>query len=128
MSTQKKTILIAEDEAELLEICTDIFELENFNVLGATDGEEALNLFLDNHVDLILSDSHMPNLGGLELLEKIISSEKEVPPFFLLTGDVSLTEDLVQKKGGSGLIPKPFDMDEILKEVSKILVKDKCAS
>ncbi|PIK16072.1 response regulator [Halobacteriovorax sp. JY17] len=120
MSNSEITILIAEDEADLLEICTDIFEIEDFQVLGACNGEEALNIFLNNHVDLILSDSHMPKMGGLELLEKIQDGPKKLPPFFLLTGDIGLAEEELKEKGATGLISKPFDLDEILATVTNI--------
>ncbi len=123
MDNSNYTILIVEDEEDLLEICEDTFEMECFKVVVARDGEEGLELFLSRDIDLILSDSKMPKMGGIELLNKIGKSHKNTPPFFLLTGDVSLSEDELIKKGAKGLILKPFDLDEIVKKVEATLTE-----
>ncbi|WP_372656286.1 response regulator transcription factor [Halobacteriovorax sp.] len=121
MDNSKYTILIVEDEVDLLEICIDFFELEGFSVLAARNGTEALELFLAEDIDIILSDSKMPKMNGLELLNELNECNKTIPPFFLITGDIALSEEELVSKGGAGIISKPFDLTEVINKVNSTL-------
>lgn len=122
MNYSQNTILIVEDESDLLQLCIDVFEIEGFNVIATSDGEEGLSAFEENHIDLVISDSHMPKMNGLELLESMEASLKKTPPFFLLTGDLEVTEEELKEKGATGLMAKPFNLDEILEQVKETLI------
>jgi len=66
-----KKILIVEDEAELRDMIAGELEEEGIGVLHARDGQEGLDLALQEHPDLILLDVFMPNVDGLTMLEKL---------------------------------------------------------
>jgi CheY-like chemotaxis protein len=82
MTKTKKTILIAEDEAPMLQALVGKFKKIGLNVLTASDGETTLNLATKNHPDLILLDIIMPKMDGITVM-KIIRQDshwgKEVP-------------------------------------------------
>src|SRR5699024_4471600 len=64
-------ILIIEDEKEISELVTSHLEQENFTVLTAFDGEEALQRFENAQIDLVLLDLMLPKLNGMEFLKRI---------------------------------------------------------
>ncbi|OUR99981.1 hypothetical protein A9Q84_02815 [Halobacteriovorax marinus] len=121
MTKNEISVLIVDDEPDLLEICADAFEMEDYKVYTALDGVKGLEAFMNNSVDVVISDSYMPEMNGLQLLKTIIDSEKEMPIFYLSTGAIDVTEDSLKEKGATGLISKPFDLDEILERVSNDL-------
>jgi DNA-binding response OmpR family regulator len=71
MSTKKHTILIVEDDASLREALYDKLKHEGFTVLTAKNGQEGLQIALDEHPDLMLLDIVMPIMDGLVTLKKI---------------------------------------------------------
>ncbi|KKP70854.1 MAG: Two component transcriptional regulator, winged helix family [Candidatus Moranbacteria bacterium GW2011_GWE2_35_2-] len=88
MQTKKRTILIVEDDHDLLEIYTQAFKRENFDVAIAKDGKEAWQHIKNNFnaVDLIISDIIMPKMDGFDLLEKIhFNDEYAKIPIIILT-------------------------------------------
>jgi signal transduction histidine kinase len=68
-----ETILLVDDEHALLEMTKELLEAYNYKMLGAANGSEALNVFLQHRdkIAAVISDLHMPGLGGAELLSKI---------------------------------------------------------
>ena len=119
MINNKPSIIIIDDEPDLLEICADAFEMEDYVVLTAPDGLKGLNLIKENKFDAILSDSFMPEMTGLELLDTLKASGEPYPLFYLSTGAIDLSEEELKVRGATGLISKPFDLDEILDRVKK---------
>lgn len=118
MNDNKPSILLIDDEPDLLEICADAFEMEDYSVLTASDGKIGLDVINENsHIDVIISDSHMPEMTGLELLDELSNSGKGYPLFYLSTGAIDVTEDELKEKGATGLISKPFDLDDILERI-----------
>ncbi|MCK4540139.1 response regulator [Candidatus Parcubacteria bacterium] len=84
--SNKKTILIAEDEAAMLRALSKKFSGEGFNVLEAKDGEETLANALDKKPDLVMLDIIMPKMDGIDVMKKIREDRKwgsEVPIIML---------------------------------------------
>lgn len=75
MITERKTILIVEDEADLRDALSTAFSYEEFNVLTASDGEEGLRTALTKKPDLILLDVMMPKMTGIEVLKNLRTNE-----------------------------------------------------
>ena len=72
------TILIAEDDTDILELLTLYLENNSYKIILAKNGLEAWEIFKQNKIDLILVDIVMPEMNGYELIKKI-RSESEVP-------------------------------------------------
>src|SRR3990172_6351542 len=86
----KKTILIVDDEADMVESCARIFRRGGFACLTTSDSREALALFRQERPDLLLTDLRMPDLDGLELLRQAKRIDPAIP-VVVLTAYVSET-------------------------------------
>lgn len=112
-----ETILLVDDSKVSLNIYENILRYEGYNTMSAGDGEEALNIILNNYknINLVICDIYMPKLNGLRLLEKLNVEKlvKPIPPFIF----VSMAEDRNVAIEGLTLgavdyITKPFDAVE----------------
>lgn len=115
----KATLLVVEDEPNLLLGIRDILELDGYTVLTAHDGHEALQLLEERGEqvpDLIVSDIMMPNMDGIAFLKEVRKKEKWLTiPFIFLTAKGGKA-DLQQGKmlGVDDYLVKPFDADDLL--------------
>ena len=74
---KKYTLLIVEDETSQRLLYKEYFEMENFHVLVAADGQEALDILKkDEHIDMVLLDLMLPKIDGVKVLEKIRNNPK----------------------------------------------------
>ena len=117
----KTKLLIVEDDAHLLLGLRDILELDEYEVLTAENGKEALKILnkLDTPPDLIVSDIMMPEMDGIEFLTQVREKDEWVTiPFIFLTAKGEKT-DIYQGKflGVDEYLVKPFDADELLMAV-----------
>ncbi len=120
--TNTYTILIVDDEIDLLEMFQDYFEMEGSKVYPALSAAIGLEL-LDQHDDIqvIISDFHMPGISGLEFLKRVSAHPNKMPLFYLATGDIDQSDSEIIKLGGTGIISKPFDLDLVTKKILKDL-------
>jgi CheY-like chemotaxis protein len=110
-------VLVVDDEEDLAEIICDSLE-ERFNSSFVTCAVKAFEMIESGEYDVIISDSHMPGMSGLELLDKVNSLERKVL-FYLATGDIAVTEEMVKDKGGHGVFEKPFSTSLIVGKIVK---------
>jgi len=117
MSDQQKTILIAEDELLVREAARMALEDENYTVLLADNGDEAIEIFVDQYenIDLVLLDVQMPGMNGDDALEQMQFIDPDVTVIFV-TGVIIDWEEL----GVAGIIQKPYGTDELLRRVREI--------
>ncbi len=115
---RKQKILVVEDEINLLEGVCDILKLENFEVLTAENGMDALEILRQQVTppDLILSDIMMPKMGGLQLLQEVRKQERWLyVPFIFLTARGEKVDVIKAKElGVDDYIVKPYDPYELL--------------
>ena len=78
-----KTLLIVDDEKNIRQLYKETFEAEKYKVLLAQTGSEGLELAAKNKIDLIILDIRLPDMNGMEVLERLSASGKEVPPVIL---------------------------------------------
>jgi len=126
VTSGKETLLIAEDEAMLLDLLKMMFEDEGYTVLAARDGEEAIELFRANRnsVALVLSDMGLPKLGGWEVFQRL----REMNPslkVILASGfiDASVRDDMLQR-GAADVLQKPYVPQAILDRIRQLLDED----
>lgn len=109
-------ILMVEDDKEISELVTNHLEEENFTVFTAFDGEEALHLFENTEIDLVLLDLMLPKLSGMEFLKKI--RETSVVPVLIISAKESdVDKTLGLGFGADDYINKPFSMIELTARV-----------
>lgn len=112
-----KTILIVEDNKEIVSFLKQGLEEEGYGIFVGTNGIDGLKLFKKNTIDLILLDWMMPNMSGLEFCKEIRLINATVPIIFLTAKDT--TEDVILglKSGANDYIKKPFSFDELLERI-----------
>jgi len=123
MANQKK-VLIIEDDAPLREMYKTRLEAAKFKVLEAKDGEEGINLALEEHPDLILLDILMPKKGGLGVLEilKTNPSTKPIPVIILTALLNEEYRSAASRFGVTDYFVKSQSMPgDILKKVQEVL-------
>lgn len=118
-SDNNKTILLADDDDNLRRVLEFQLTEEGFQVQSAKDGAEALELFDENDFDCIITDLRMPKLSGLELLEKIKSTDAEIPVIVITAFGEVETAVTAMKAGAFDYINKPFNRDEILLTIER---------
>ena len=119
-----KTILIVEDELALLELLSEEFKQEGFNVLSAKDGEEGLKFALESKPDYILLDIVMPKMDGLTMLEHLRADPRGSNiPVTMLTNlsDIEATAKAVEHGVRDYLVKSNLDIRELVNQVKSRL-------
>jgi len=128
MSTQDNrpaSILLVEDEENLQEALKLNLEMEGFEVSCASDGAEALKKVEQEYFDLIILDVMLPELDGISVCESIRLQRSEVPILMLSAKNSGADRVLGLKKGADDYMTKPFNLEELLLRVQKLIEKNK---
>lgn len=105
-----KTVLVIDDDLTTRETLEDIISRMGYKTQLAKSGEEGLKILLDSEIDLVLVDMILPNMNGLEFVEKAYTEKPDVP-LVVITGQPSTpsTVDAI-KKGAQDYVVKPLDL------------------
>ena len=107
-------ILIAEDDATIANSLKKKFAEENIDILIANNGDEALEMLVENSFDALLLDWRMPKKNGLEVC-KILRENKNQIPIILLTAVIDIDNKVeALNVGADDYITKPFSFEEVL--------------
>ena len=118
---QKKTVLIVEDEKNIVDIIRFNLQRTGYDTLEAYDGEAGLAMAREKKPDLILLDVMMPKMDGIQVLEKL-RQEGVKTPIMMLTAKGQKSDRITGfNAGADDYLPKPFDPDELLSRVRAIL-------
>src|SRR5215467_9226563 len=112
-------VLVVDDEKVIREILSDFLTMEGYVVRTVEDGEAALRELLRRSYNLVISDLKMPNMGGLELLEKI--AEENINVLTVIMTGFGTVETAIEamKKGAYDYILKPFKVEEVVHIVQR---------
>ncbi len=119
-------VLICEDDNLTLQALEHSIKVEGFETITAKDGLEAKGILEREAVDLLVTDLHMPNIDGLELITYTRSTLKNTLPIIMLTRVGS--EDMVLKAfelGADDYITKPFSPKELSLRIRKALMRNR---
>jgi len=114
-------ILVAEDDVRTLEAINVCLESEGFETVLAGDGEEALEKFRSESVDLLCLDIMMPKMDGYELCRKVRSEDEEVPVIFLSAKNEEIDVVVGLELGADDFVRKPFGKHELLARIRSVL-------
>ena len=117
-------VLIAEDDRYFLNLMQVKFEHKGYHVLLASDGESALNIFLSEKPALVILDGMMPKMDGFSLCKAIRQTNiKKYVVVVIVSGVFDKLEYRfdAKKVGADDFIKKPFDLDEFLAYMEKLL-------
>ncbi|WP_270941182.1 response regulator transcription factor [Romboutsia lituseburensis] len=116
-------ILIADDEVSMLKILQVYFKKEGYNVLTARDGQEALDLFYTNKIDLAILDWMMPKIDGINVCKEI--KKKSNTKVLILTAKSQIEDELdALSCGADEYISKPFDPRVLIIRSKKLIGED----
>jgi two-component system, OmpR family, alkaline phosphatase synthesis response regulator PhoP len=121
----KKSILLVEDEENLHEALKLNLELDDFEVTSAFDGSAALKAVQQEYFDLIILDVMIPVLDGIHVTETIRVQNNNIPILMLSAKNTSADRVLGLKKGADDYLTKPFNLEELLLRVHKLIEKSK---
>ncbi len=116
-----ESVLIVDDEENYLIVLKELLSEENYEVVTAGNALEALETFKESDFDLVLTDMKMPQMDGIELLERIRSINNEIP-VIVMTAYATVEKAVeAMKKGAFDYITKPFRNDEIKLDIRKAI-------
>jgi len=119
------TVLIADDDLEILNLTRSLMRRRGFEVLEASDGDEAMRQLLENQPDLVILDVMMPGQSGWEVCRSIRESESlKNTGVIMLTGVGHLMNEMTSPLyGADGHLDKPFEFEDLDALVTEVLEK-----
>jgi len=121
MEKKKGRILLVEDDRTLSTLVRDILEINKYEVVLCSNGEEGLATFKSQKFDLLLVDIMMPKMDGITMIKEIRRYDQRVPIIIISAKDMK--DDKVEgfRAGADDYVVKPFSTDELLLRIDAIL-------
>jgi len=108
-----KKILIIDDQPDILEVLTEVLEILGHDVVAITSGNNLDKKFKANNFDLVITDYQMPDMTGIDIAKKINSNYVGIKVYIISGYHQLISEEKMKEYGISGLLNKPFDIEEI---------------
>jgi DNA-binding response OmpR family regulator len=122
---QAKTILVVDDDFELVEGLRLMLERQGYRVIRASDGHQAKQAIYQQRPDLVILDMMMPRMGGYPVLEHF-KGKTDAPPIIMMTANEgSRHKAYAEYLGVIDYIRKPFAMERLMETVHKALPLEK---
>lgn len=118
-------ILLVEDEENLHETLKLNLEMDGYEVSSAFDGKAALKAVVNEYFDLIVLDIMLPEMDGISVAETVRVNNNKVPILMLSAKNSSADRVLGLKKGADDYLTKPFNLEELLLRIEKLIDKNK---
>jgi two-component system chemotaxis response regulator CheY len=118
-----KMIMTADDSASIRQLVKMALVEAGYAVVEAVDGQDAFDKFTASPTNMLITDLNMPRLNGIDLIKKIrgIPSGKFIPIVLLTTESEGTKKDAGKQAGATGWIVKPFNKDQLLAVVKKLI-------
>lgn len=114
-------ILVAEDEFYIRDLICKNLEKNGYTPILAKDGKEAITIFENEHIDLVISDVMMPHIDGITLSKNIRQINKDIPIIILTALDTYADKEKGFTSGADDYMVKPVDMKEMILRVKALL-------
>ena len=125
MKEEKANILLVEDEENLHETLKLNLEMEGYAVTSAFNGSQAMKAVQNEYFDLVIMDIMLPEMDGISVTENIRLDNNDVPVLILSAKNTGQDRVLGLKKGADDYLTKPFNLEELLLRVDKLIIKNK---
>lgn len=122
------SILVAEDDIALNRLICKVLEKDGHFVVSKKDGDEALKVLDEMHIDLIVTDVMMPKVDGYELVENIRNFNKTIPVLFVTAKGAFNDKLRGFNLGADDYMVKPIDINELILRVNALLRRSKIAN
>ena len=119
----RKRILVADDDPDLLELLQTHLTHQGYDVIAAANGKDALNLALNEPLDLIMLDVMMPYIDGYHVAYEVSNKLGEKAPCIIIvtSRNTSREQGIALMSGAYEVIQKPFDMSHLSARVAQII-------
>ena len=121
VAEQSSRILLVEDEESIRDAVRLNLELEGYEVVSTGNGRKALEFVQGQHFDLLLLDVMLPDVDGFTITEQVRLSNNDVPILILTAKDMAQDRVAGLKKGADDYLTKPFNLEELLLRVNKLV-------
>jgi DNA-binding response OmpR family regulator len=119
--SEQKTILVVDDDRELVDALRSMLERQGYRVIQAHDGHQAKQAVYNQRPDLMILDMMMPRMGGYPVLEHF-KDKSDAPPIIMITANEGSRHKVyAEYLGVIDYIRKPFAMERLLETVQKVL-------
>lgn len=118
---KKKTILVVDDELEFLKVIRLRLEANNYEVVTAVNGQQALDKIKNYKLNAVLLDVLLPDMNGIEILKKIRTENKNLPVFIITAFSSPERFELANKFNASGFIVKTDDLQKEVDNITSII-------
>lgn len=129
LKTMQKTetgtykILIVDDDPNVRKVLCDILKRKGYAILTAKNGTEAITILEENSFNLVLSDLGLPDISGLEVLQRV-KTDYPFTEVIILTGNASLDSAIEStNKGAFSYLQKPYEIDQLLLHIKRAIEK-----
>ena len=119
--TQRGRILLADDDPDFVDSIVPILE-SRYDVDVASTGAEALEKLMNEKVDCLLLDLHLPILSGAELYARLVKAGRQVPTILVTGGRLDADQDALLHSEACGMLFKPFDPNALLSAIGSAVV------
>ena len=117
------TVLVADDDADIVRFVEVNLRLEGYQVLTARDGEEALAKALDLQPDVVLLDVLMPRIDGYTVCARLRADARgaTIPVILLTANFITADQEVARQAGADDFVVKPFDPYELMARVKALM-------
>lgn len=117
----KYSILIVDDEDNVSLLLNKVFAKEGYKTFVAGDGQKALDIIGEHHIDIVITDIRMPGISGIELLAKIRELDSSIKVLIMTAFATLETAIEALKMGARDYITKPFNLEDVVSSVKRVL-------
>ncbi len=119
MGAEIKQVLVADDEPNLRKVLSAQLARDGFEVHPAEDGEHAMRILAEHHIDVVITDLRMPKVDGMVLLKHVVAEHPDIPVIMITAHGTVNTAVEALKLGAFDYVTKPFDRAEFQSVVGK---------
>ena len=116
------TVIVVDDDRDTVEVFCEYLELKNIHVLGkGYNGKNAVDLYKKLNPDVVFLDVLMPDYDGFYALEKIRQVNPKAHVIMVTASLTAQTEDKLKDLNASAIIFKPYEIDQVIETVNRVL-------
>jgi CheY-like chemotaxis protein len=116
-----RKVLIVDDDPTIRTLLREYLEALGFLILNANDGRSAWEMYLKENPDLIITDIFMPEMTGVELMERVKTSNHPIPVILISGVPLSEAEVMMQRERADGFLEKPYMFWQMREVISKLV-------
>lgn len=124
MTNQPSRILVVDDDVSIISLMTSLLEDQKFSVFSAGNGLEGMNVLKAHHVDLVITDMLMPEMGGVEFVQKMKTVHPK-PKIIAMSGGDGIGQidylGAALQCGANQTFEKPFEFSQMLSSIKNLL-------